>query len=301
MQKFLAGFLLLSVVSVGLIWWSLGPLSSSADSREFVINQGEGLNLIATRLTRERLIRNRYVFILWSYYSGLNRQLQAGTFKLSPTMSTPQIIHQLSSGGSNDYWLKIIGGSRLEEITPRLIDAQEGYLFPDSYLIPSHYTPVEILTVISNNFHQKFTQAKSGSTTQLSDSQIVTLASLLEREARLLATKQTVAGILLNRLNLGMALQVDATVQYAKDSSHRPKKYWQPITLADLKISSPYNTYLHPGLPPAPICNPGYDSLYAAFHPTPSDYLFYITDPQGQMHYALTLDEHNQNVAKYLR
>jgi len=99
-----------------------------------------------------------------------------------------------------------------------------------------------------------------------------------------------------------MALQVDATVQYARDSRlPHPQVYWKPITKADLKTVSLYNTYLHPGLPPGPICNPGFNSLYAAFHPTVLDYLYYITDESGNIHLAKTLNEHNANVTKYLQ
>ena len=100
-----------------------------------------------------------------------------------------------------------------------------------------------------------------------------------------------------------MPLQVDASVQYARDSrSKNLAKYWQPVTRDDLKqIDSDYNTYLYPKLPPGPICNPGYDSIYAVYHPTDSDYLYYITGNDNQMHYAKTLDQHNQNIANYLR
>jgi len=106
---------------------------------------------------------------------------------------------------------------------------------------------------------------------------------------------------LLNRLSINMALQVDATVQYARDSQiPHPKVFWQPITKKDLNIDSPFNTYKYPGLPPQAICNPGYDSLYAVFHPIKSDYLYYLTGKDNKMHYAKTLHQHHANIAKYL-
>ncbi len=301
MKKALLFFLVVIFAAVGFVVISLQPVSSSIQPQQFVINQGDSLNLIASRLYSSKLVRSRYVFIIWSYLKGLNRRLQAGSFELLPSLSTPDIVLKLSTGGSHDYWLTIIGGSRREEISPPLTGASEGYLFPDSYLVPRDFTPSEILEVINQNFQKKFAQAKLSQTTSLTDSETLVLASLLEREARLLPTKQMIAGILLNRLQINMALQVDASVQYARDNLKKPTKYWQPVTKADLKISSPFNTYLYPGLPPAPICNPGYDSIFAAFHPTPSKYLFYITDDSGQIHYAQTLDEHNANIAKYLR
>jgi UPF0755 protein len=98
-----------------------------------------------------------------------------------------------------------------------------------------------------------------------------------------------------------MALQVDATVQYARDSQSKPEKYWSPLSSSNLQIKSAYNTYQNPGLPPAPICNPGADSINAALNPTASDYIFYITGNDGQMYYAKTLSQHNQNIANHLR
>ncbi len=278
------------------------PSPTDSTPREFTVNQGDSLAQIASRLEDNHYIRNRFVFIALSYYHGLNRRLQAGIFKLSPSLSASEVIFKLSSGGSRDYWLKILAGSRIEEVDPPIPGVTEGRLFPDNYLIPEEFTPSQILEIVTKNFNQKFQEAKKDPTSALTDDQALILASLLEREARLKSTKQMIAGILLNRLKIGMALQVDATVQYARDSRlPHPKDYWLPITRSDLKISSSYNTYLNPGLPLGPICNPGLDSLYAAFHPTPSDYLFYVTDDQGLIHYAQTLDEHNANIAKYLR
>lgn len=274
---------------------------TNTNLQSFVINQGDGIRSISLRLEKNKLIRNDLVFVLLSYKMGLNSRLQAGTFKLSPSMTTVDVIQKLSKGGNNDYWLKIIEGQRIEELAVKFDKSKEGYLFPDSYLIPESYTTDQIIDLIADNFNRKLSQAKEGSSTSLSDSEAITLASIIEREARTLPSRQMVSGILVNRLQQGMALQVDASVQYARDSrSPKPKTYWLPVSKSDLKIVSSYNTYLNPGLPPAPICNPGYDSIYAAFHPTKSDYLFYITGNDNQMHYAKTIDEHNANIAKYL-
>lgn len=302
MKKIGISCLTLAALSLYLIYRLTLPVSSDQKLDDFVVNQGDGISLIASRLQSNGLIKNRLIFVLYAKILKLNRRLQAGTFKLSPAFSTPQIVKKLSQGGSNDYWLKIIDGTRTEEIIPVFPKSQEGYLFPDSYLIPSDFSIDQILKIIAKNFNSKFSRAKAGiSNYQLDDHRVVILASLLEREGRTLETKQKIAGILLNRLNINMALQVDATVQYARDSLRRPKEYWLPLAKTDLKIKSPYNTYLNPGLPPGPICNPGFDSLYAVFHPIVSDYLYYITDDHGQIHFARTLDEHNQNIANYLK
>lgn len=283
--------------------------TSSTDAT-FVINQGDSLSTIASRLYQNQLIRQPQVFIFQTYLMGLNNKLQAGGFRLSPALSVSQIITKLSSGGSHDYWLKILPGWRLDQVEQALDnqfslpDSKEGYLFPDSYLLPDYYTLDQILALIDQNFQQNIIKASQSATlkTKLSQSEALTLASLLEREAKSLEDKQILAGIIFNRLSLSMPLQIDATVQSVRDSLFpKPDQYWLPVSKADLSLKSPYNTYLFPGLPPGPICNPGYDSLFAVYHPTDSDYLYYISDNSGQMHYAKSLVEHNQNVSDYLR
>ncbi len=310
-------FLFLVFLGVyGFFLFNLSPPDKAGQPTTFVINQGDGLSTIAKRLNKHRFIRQQHLFIAYSYYLGLNKKLQAGSFQLSSSLSAKEIIETLSQGGNHDYWLKIQEGWRLEEIPqafPENIQItgqefiasaqnQEGYLFPDSYLIPPDYTVSQILQLIKSNFDQKFSQAQSQSTnSDLTDQQIIILASLLEREAKSKQDKKIIAGILLNRLDINMALQVDATVQYARDSKITPQKYWNPPTKTELSINSIYNTYKHTGLPPTPICNPGLDALMAAFKPTDSDYLFYLSDNNGQMHYAVTLEKHNQNIENYLR
>ena len=294
------------------------PVSADSVSREFVINSGDSLSVISRRLAQNGLVKNPYVFMVHSYLMGLNSRLQAGSFDLSPSMSTREVISRLSRGGSLDYWLTIKGGQRLEEVAQFFDDpsqtitsrqfleasqGKEGYLYPDSYKIPRQYSVDRVLEVIQSNFQSKYEQiAAKSQPSSLNQSEVIILASIIEREARQLESKQMVAGILFNRLEINMPLQVDAAAQYARDSrSPRPKSYWNPATSTDLKIDSPYNTYLYPGLPPAPICSPGQDSIFAALNPTPSDYLFYITGSDNRMYYAQTLSEHNSNIQKYLR
>ena len=300
-MKYLLLFLLVIPVSISYLYLTALPMSNDTNVKEFVINQGDGLKTISTRLQNNKLVRSSVTFLVLSYKLGLNNKLQAGTFKLSPSMNAEDIIKKLSSGGSHDYWVKIIEGQRVAEITPKFDDQLEGYIYPDSYLIPQDYTQDQILSVIKNNLDKKYSEASINSNNTMNQSEIITLASIIEREARTLTSKQYVAGILLNRLKINMALQVDASIQYARDTRLKPKVYWTPVTKSDLEINSPYNTYHNPGLTPSPICNPGYDSIYAALHPIASDYLFYITGNDNQMHYAKTLDEHNTNIAKYLK
>jgi UPF0755 protein len=291
---------------VFFFYFSTLPPSTSQTKKVFVINEGDSLSTIALRLEKNQFIKNRYTFIIYAYFLGLNEKIQAGTFYLTSSQKIPDLIKNISRGGSTDYWLKIIPGTRIEQFSPSpefTLEAKdlEGKLFPDSYLIPQDYTPENILSVIDKNYQQKLSEARLNATTKLSDSQTLVLASLLEREAKTPNDKKIVAGIIINRLNIKMPLQIDATIQYARDSLGSPSDYWKPITKADINIASPYNTYKNQGLPPTPICNPGFESLRAAYHPSDTDYLYYIHDTTGQIYYASTLTEHNDNVAKYLR
>ena len=315
MKKFFLAPLVLFFLISAFFLVNISPPGQDSSLVTFVINQGDGLTTIASRLQKNNLIRQRHVFMVYSYLLGQNKSLQTGGFKLSPSFSSRQVIDTLSQGGSHDFWLKIQEGWRLEEVALNLppqapftpsdflsaVDGQEGYIFPDSYLIPADYDLSQWLDLINRNFNKKLTQAKQNQDTDLDDDQVLILASLLEREAKSAPNRRLVAGILLNRLEIGMALQVDATAQYARDSQLNPKKYWQPPRSADLKINSPYNTYQNRGLPPAPICNPSLDAITAAFHPTDSDYLYYLTGTDGNIYYAETYQNHQQNIQKYLR
>ena len=127
------------------------------------------------------------------------------------------------------------------------------------------------------------------------------MASIVEREARGADDMQHVAGILWNRIELGMPLQADATLQYLKGYNPVEQAWWTPPLAADKSLISPYNTYLNLGLPPRPICNPGLEAIKAAAQPLSTDDLFYLHDRQGKIHYAQTLDDHNLNVDRYLR
>lgn len=315
---FIAIFFLLVVGVIVFVSINTQPVSSTPTTVNFVVNKGEGISSLSTRLQEAKVIRNRYVFLLYARKSGLASTLKAGKFSLDSSSSIQKIITQLSQEGlASDYWFKILDGSRLEEVvaaipeeaafTPQEFEAKAkgklGTIFPDSYLIPNNYSADEVLNLIEDNFNKKLAEAKAGATnTTLTDEEVLIFASLLEREARTLKSKQEVAGVLLNRLSINMPLQLDASVQYARDSKvPHPKNYWEPVVKADLSIDSAYNTYKNTGLTPMPICNPGYNSLYAAYHPIESDNLYYITGNDNLMHYAKTLDEHNLNIDKYLR
>lgn len=283
--------------------------------RIFMINKGEGLNSIANKLANEKLIRNKVVFYLIVKQLGIEKKIQAGDFRLSRSMNTTQIAQTLTHGTS-DTWVTIIEGLRKEEVAQELSanfkiseiefieQAKEGYLFPDTYLFPENSSIDTILSIITRNFNAKYTdELKDRARAKgLTDRQVLTIASLVEKEAKSPQDKQQVASIILKRHLNDWPLDIDATVQYALGYQKKTKTWWKKdLTQEDLEADSQYNTRKYKGLPPAPICNPGLDSINAAINAdAQTPYWFYLSDKQGKMHYAVTLEEHNSNISKYL-
>ncbi len=306
--------LVVSVLAAAGVWFYINvqPVSNDKNFSSFVITKGSSASQIGNKLQSAGLIRNALAFKIYIQFTGQSGKLQSGEFKLTPSFSLFQNVNALFNGPA-EIWVTIPEGLRREEAAPKFATAlskkgtfideflfaskgKEGYLFPDTYLFPLDSSASAIVKKMTDTFSAK-TLGLSPKGSNLTFAETVTLASLLERETKTDAERPVVAGILLNRLNAGMPLQVDAAVQYAVGTS---KNWWPILSLADLKINSPYNTYKFAGLPPAPIASPGLSSLKAAFAPTASDYWYYIHDSEGIIHYAKTLAEHNANIAKYL-
>lgn len=177
-----------------------------------------------------------------------------------------------------------------------LADDVEGKLFPETYFVPVTYTAEDLFVLLTDTFTEKLVPLESEITAHpLTLDEIIILASILEREANTQESKRMVSGILQTRLDIGMALQVDASMEYVLD---KPLK---ELTAEDLKTESPYNTYLNPGLPPTPIGNPGLEAIEAVLNPLPSNYLFYITGDDGNFYYAEDFEAHKRNIARHLR
>lgn len=317
MKKLLVvvGLLLIAVALTGF-WWNNGLLPADSANKTptiFVIKQGEGVREIANRLKTQGLIRDPIVFFLFTRFQGLDKQIQAGDFRINPSLTAPEIAGNLTHG-TLDIWVTFPEGQRAEEIVATLKEKipsfqeswkqalveNEGYLFPDTYLIPRDADKNLILSLFKNNFQAKYDSVKSTKTTTLSDPEIIIVASIIEREAIFDADRPTVASVIVNRLNLGMALQIDPTVQYAVGFQTDTKSWWKKeLTVDDLKINSPYNTYKNPGLPIGPISNPGLSAIKAALNPADSEYLYYYSDKKGHLHFGKTLQDHQANIKKY--
>jgi UPF0755 protein len=185
----------------------------------------------------------------------------------------------------------------IQEIAPR-VQTLEGFLFPATYQFTRRATPQVIVQAMVARFQQVWPSLRRNGELEMTPAEIVTLASLVEKEARVPEERALIAGVYLNRLKRGMALQCDPTVIYALQLAG---KWDGKIGYADLRFQSPYNTYLHRGLPPGPIANPGEASLRAALQPTETKYLYFVADNQGRHFFSETLEQHNRNVKKYLK
>lgn len=315
MQRLLAIiviFLLMLLIARGFWISQLAPVSSEKIEKRIVIEKGKGVREIARALKNENLIRSEFIFNMYIRQQGLEGKLTAGTFILSPSMKTSEIV-KILSGVPSESWVTLIEGWRVEEMAESLSEklkvktekflklAKEGYIFPDTYLFSNDVAEEQIVETLRDNFEKKYSPDLKVKIKALglSEDEGVILASIVEREARSDKAREEIASILLKRLKIGMGLNADATLQYALGYQEAEKSWWKRhLTKEDKKIDSPYNTYFYRGLPPTPICNPGLSSLQAVANANPNTpYLYYYHDSKGNSYYAKTLEEHNQNIA----
>ncbi|HLA03736.1 MAG TPA: endolytic transglycosylase MltG [Patescibacteria group bacterium] len=316
-------FLILIPVSVNKYYnYQLEAVSKDNTNQIFVIRPGEPTAQIAQKLKKANLVKSALAFRLLVSQMGIAKNIQAGDFRLSPNMSSREIA-QLLTHGAIDVWVTLPEGLRVEEQaqiiennlnfganesfvfdkTEYIKIAKEGYMFPDTYLIPKDATAQDVAAKLEETFDAKVADEllAQGEENNVSSEDVIILASLLEREARTDEEKPIIAGILLNRLEAGMPLQVDATVQYAKGYGTAQNTWWPTVTVADYQsVKSAYNTYLFVGLPPSPIANPGLASIKAAANPAQTSSFYYMHDREGKIHYAETADEHQRNIDEYL-
>ncbi len=306
------------LVSGGLwLWWHDAIASVDPTDKNpviFVINKGEGVKSISSRLAEQHLIRSATGFFVLVKTLGIETQLQAGDYRIGRTMNSKDIAQELTHG-TLDVWVTTLEGWRDEEIATKLAKdldipeteflkyASQGYMFPDTYLIPRDATAAAISILFQNTFNEKVTpQMKSDAAKLgLSFKDVVTLASIVEREGRTDTDRPVIAGILIKRLKADWPLQADATLQFALGYQPNEKSWWKKyLSDEDKTIKSPYNTYKNTGLPPGPIANPGLSSIRAVIYPSQSDYWYYLHDTKGQVHYAKTIEEHTANITKFL-
>lgn len=275
------------------------------------IESGTSASLAARALADARVVARPSILLFILRASGASARVQAGAYRFDAPQNVFTVAMRLATGsyGLPPARLTFPEGFTAREAAEKVAEAfpeisaeafledarlYEGYLFPDTYFLPASSDVASIIALMRANFDTKTEELFRSASTSLSRSDAIILASLVEREARTLESKRLVAGILKNRLALGMPLQVDAVFGYIHDRETYSPSY------ADLAIDSSYNTYTHKGLPPGPISNPGLDSLEAALYPTQTEYLYYLTGKDGLMHYAATHAGHQANRKKYL-
>jgi len=316
MNRFLLKLLIILVI-VFLAWATFVPQEPfSEEAVLFKIEKGEGSRDIALNLEKEGFIIASPVFRLYVLTLGIAENLQAGVYSLSPSMSVPEIAGILSRGETAKEKITIIEGWILRDIasyfeekgissqeelftlagSPLSPDSKEGFLFPDTYLVDYGASLEEIISQIESNFDSKLDPYLEAIQEKgLSLEEVITMASLIEKEVKTREDKKMVSGIFWKRVKAGVPLQSCASIAYIKGVSQ-----WR-YSFEDTRIESPYNTYLYYGLPPGPISNPGLDSIEAALYPKESLYWYYLSTPEGETIYSRTLDEHNAATAKYLR
>ncbi|NLJ76853.1 MAG: endolytic transglycosylase MltG [Peptococcaceae bacterium] len=316
------------VLAAVFLLYALSPISSKDKGRELVVNipPNATARQVGDILKKDKLIRNSLTFTLYARYSGLDNRIKAGQYTLNDSLSTPALLKELVKGHQAEMSFTIPEGYTTMQIADLLAEKGladrekflqtaatadfsypfiedlpkgekrlEGYLFPDTYQVNGDYSEKSIIDIMLKRFadvveeldYQKKAQ-KNGVTLH----EALTIASLVEREAKVDEERPLIAGVIYNRLRIDMLLQVDATVQYALGVT-KPVLYY-----ADLEVDSPYNTYKNYGLPPGPIAMPGRDSLLAAVKPVGTPYLYYVARPDGTHLFARTLAEHEINKEK---
>ncbi len=276
------------------------------------IKYGASASLVAQTLADAQVIVHPELLQLILRFSGVHNQAKAGVYSFPVPENLLTVAYRLITGAYGIPSIRITfpEGMSVREMATEIAKAYpsistkefisagqsyEGYLFPDTYFFPPSADAASIISAMRANFDAKMAPLSNeirSSGYSLSD--IIILSSLVEKEARTNTDKRIVAGILFNRLRLGMPLQVDAVFGYIYN-----RATYSP-SLADLKVNSPYNTYIHTGLPPGPIDNPGLNSIEAVLNPIKTKYLYYLTGKDGLMHYATTYAGHQFNLKKYL-
>ena len=319
--------LIFAILLIGAFWWNSNSkaVSSKEDLTSFVVPKGKSATEIGNLLYSKGYIKSPLAFKFYVQLTGKANNIQAGEYSLSPSFDVSEVVVVLTSQPVQ-IWVTIPEGLRREEIVEIFIEelglsgenavdfreeflvasqGKEGYLFPDTYLLPKTSSATKAVSIMENTFDIKVDEEirVAIAKTPYSLDQTVIMASLLERETITDAERPVVAGILYKRLEADWPLQVDASVQYAIANSKKSSQlddWWPILSRANLDINSPYNLYRFTGLPPSPISNPGLSSIKAAAMPEESEYWFYIHDLEGNIHYAKTTEEHSANVAKYL-
>ena len=331
MKRILALLVLIAVIVAGAIAVTIytrtsEPYKGYDGPEQFVvIEPGSSTRAIGEQLIRAGVVRDEAAFRAALWRTGRARGLQAGEFRFDRALTPVEVIHKIASGeaysrritfregltiaemariyeqqgfGNAAEFVKAASdGAMIREVDPAAGDL-EGYLFPETYAMRRDTTAPRLVQMMVARFRQLFTtdMQHRGEALGLSTRQVVTLASLVEKETAVPAERPIVAAVYLNRLKIGMGMQADPTVIYALQ---RAGRYDGNLRRDDLAFDSPYNTYRYAGLPPGPIASPGLEALKASVAPADVDFLYFVSRNDGSHVFARTLAEHNENVRQY--
>jgi len=277
------------------------------ENKLFSIERGQNLFKIAENLEKEDLIKNKFLFDFYVSITGTQRKLQAGNYLFNPSMSITAIAKKIISGEVAKIEVTIPEGFTIKQIEERLNlklpeTDLEGFLFPDTYQFSYGASAEEVVRKMLDNFDKKLAPYQneiSGAGLTLFD--VITMASLLEKEVRTKEEKEIVSGIFWKRIKEGRSLDSCATIAYILGGGNWTFEEMRKEIARGKEIDSPYNTYKYLGLPAGPICNPGLESIIAAVYPKDSEYWYYFSTPEGETIFSKTLEEHNIAQAKYLK
>jgi len=298
-KRIALGLLALVVIFSIIFVVLLSPKDSQAsDKTDFVVKEGQKSADISQALESQSVIKNGFAFYL--YLKLIHGKILPGTYELSASQSGSDIAGLLATGHFKTAKVTFIEGWRASQMEDYLVkekklpqfvgftvkaEGYEGYLFPDTYEIKVDTTSDQLITLMRDTFTARTKDLRITPET-------VILASIVEREAHTDEERPLIAGVYANRVEQGIKLEADPTIQYAKGN-------WASVTLAEYKsVISPYNTYINTGWPPGPICSPGLKSFQAAANPAAHDYLYFFT-AKGQTYYSKTYAEHQAKVRQY--
>lgn len=315
----LGAFMLVDLVFIAaVIGWVMLSAPGNFVPTDVVVEPGQTVSSIASEVAEAGVVRNGDFLYLTLQALHREKTIKAGTYQFTELRNTLQVAEYLTGTVPQDPLVRItipegVTNRQIAEIVATELDQfdpdeflsltvdSEGLMWPETYYVPEDFTAQEVEALLNRSYLDALADLQTTLTRHpLGEEGVVNLASIVEREANTEASMKMVAGILLNRLNIGMALQADATIEYVLDT---PLGELPPGVLASelRERESPYNTYLNTGLPPTAIGNPGRQSIEAVLFPTESDYLFYITGADGEFYYAETFDQHRLNISRHLR
>jgi UPF0755 protein len=317
--------------ALDLLWNSADltqPRDPAGAEQAFEIQSGDSVPAISSRLEEVGLIRNARTFRAYLLWTGTDTIIQPGSYRLSPAQTGLAIAQTIKSSSLTEVAFSVLPGWRLEEIAaslptsgleitpeaflaaaaspanlPDFIPAgvtAEGFIFPGRYTLPRSISAEQLIYLLLQYFSSRLTPDLRSAFSEhgLSIYQAVTLASIIQREAVVDSEMPMIASVFYNRLAIDMPLQTDPTVQYALGYNAAQATWWtNPLSRSDMQFDSPYNTYVHTGLPPGPISEPGLPALQAVAFPSQSRYYYFQArcDGSGLHNFAETLEQHHQN------